>query len=312
MAVLAVAGCAAGSGTNPFSTESEAEIIDKAEESTIPEELANNLEAASYSEAGGTPTLQVYTTLDGAALIDTYTRTPSLDVGPYIAFTKQQTNLQRHFTGFAKISDDPDGTVRAMVAGDGGQFGEFYAGGAYERTGDYVKPDAGPPVGDGPNTGLVSYTGRYVALTNLEGAGVDLGDTLPDGLRPRQSARLEGTILINADFNEPNPDGGMTVNGIIIERAFTDYPDYTGIPDLELNAAPIDENGEFFGTTSVDQQQRGHWGGIFGGDGATAVAGVVQASNWGGDTTLENEEEHGIFVLSRCGVTGEGALCALE
>lgn len=296
MAVLAVAGCAAGSGTNPFSTESEAEIIDKAEESTIPEELANNLKAASYSEAGGTPTLQVYTTLDGADLIDTYTRTPSLDVGPYIAFTKQQTNLQRHFTGFAKISDDPDGTVRAMVAGDGGQFGTFYAGGTYERTGDYVRPDSGS----------VSYTGRYVALTNLEGDGVVLDNTLPDGLRPRQSARLEGTILITANFS----DG--VVNGGIDNRVFTDYPAIVGIPPLELNDAPIDENGEFFGITLVDQQEKGHWGGIFGGDGATAVAGVVQASNWGGDTTLENEEEYGIFVLSRCDVTGEGALCAQE
>ncbi|PYC48856.1 hypothetical protein DI396_01840 [Litorivita pollutaquae] len=296
LAVLAVAGCAAGSGTNPFSTESEAEIIDKAEESTIPEELANNLEAASYSEAGGTPTLQVYTTLDGAALIDTYTRTPSLDVGPYIAFTKQQTNLQRHFTGFAKISDDPDGTVRAMVAGDGGQFGTFYAGGAYERTGDYVRPDSG----------LVSYTGRYVAVTNLSGNSVVFGGAVPDDLRADQSARLEGTILINADFNQGIVNGGIT------DRIFTDYPTYVGIPRLDLDAAPIDENGEFFGTTSVDQQEKGNWGGIFGGDGATAVAGVVQASNWGGDTTLENEEEHGIFVLSRCGVTGEGALCAEE
>ncbi|MGH1457384.1 MAG: hypothetical protein ACRBBT_00630 [Paracoccaceae bacterium] len=296
VAALALSGCAAGSGTNPFSTESTEEIAEKAANSTIPEELANNLAAASYSEAGGTPTLQIYTTLDGAALIDTYTRAPSLDVGPYIAFTKQQSNLQRHFTGFGKISDDPDNSVRAMVVGDGGQFGTFYAGGAYERSGDYVRPDGG----------LVSYTGRYVAVTNLNGDSVVFSGAVPDELRADQTARLEGTILINADFN-----AGI-VNGGISSRVFTDYPTYTGIPRLDLDAAPIDANGEFFGTTSVDTQVKGNWGGIFGGDGATAVAGVVQAKEWGGSTTLTNEEEYGIFVLSRCGVSGEGALCAEE
>ncbi len=184
-----------------------------------------------------------------------------------------------------------------MVVGDGGQFGTFYAGGAYERSGDYVRPEG---------AGLVSYTGRYVAVTNLNGDSVVFSGAVPDELRADQTARLEGTILINADFN------AGVVNGGISGRVFTDYPTYTGLPRLDLDAAPIDANGEFFGTTSVDTQVKGNWGGIFGGNGATAVAGVVQAKEWGGSTTLTNEEEYGIFVLSRCGVSGEGALCAEE
>ena len=69
---------------------------------------------------------------------------------------------------------------------------------------------------------------------------------------------------------------------------------------ITLVVTDITDEGTFEGATEFsDLTPNGTYGGTFGGDGATAVAGVVHTTDF--DEVLENEEEYGVFVLERCG-----------
>ncbi len=142
-----------------------------------------------------------------------------------------------------------------------------------------------------------------MGVLNTSGSGEDLlpvAPGTPGSFVPSQSAEVTGRILINASFS----DG--TVNGTITSRQITDFTGIT-VADLDLAPTSIAADGTFLGDTSVDLSNRGEYGGIFGGNGATEVAGVVHAE--GHITGLTNIEEYGVFVLAQCGTPQADPVC---
>lgn len=272
----------------------------------IPASLALNLQAATYNADAGTLVLRL-ASLDVGILDATYVRTPVLDRPGYLAFTVQDDPLDRHVTAMVARSEDPERSVQAGVASDGGQFNRFFSGGFFERMSPFSTPD---PLPDG---GLVSYAGNYAGVTNLNAPGTELLQPAlgtDPALLPAQSAQTTGQVFLNVDFAD------NAVNGAIINRTMPQLG--ITLPTVILTAAPIDANGAFFGTQvqydgAVDGDI-GDYGGIFGGTGATAVGGVVALTEFdgiGNPLGIENEREIGVFVLSRCGISGSDAtLCA--
>ncbi len=288
------AGLAAcGSGSAPFGAPTTS--TDGSDGSAaIPEVLAGDLESFSYDPNGQTLTIRGVSLEDGP-FEDVYRRRPGLDRGGYEAYTAQDGSLDRHSTAYVR---DVRGT-RAAIAVTGGQFEFFFSGGAYANGGDFSAPVTQGADQDG---GLVTYAGNYVGLLNIGGSGEDLTPVAPGtpgAFQPVQAAEVTGRILINASFSD------RTVNGIIAERRIegTDLAPTT----LALAPATIEEDGTFFGDTTVDLQDRGDYGGIFGGTGATEVAGVVRAEEH--LTDFQNEIEVGVFVLEQCGTPGADPVC---
>ncbi|WP_456387647.1 thymidylate synthase [Profundibacter sp.] len=267
----------------------------------IPEVLRENLREATYNAGAGTLTLDL-SSLDAGPITAAYNRNAGLDIGPYQAYTRQDDPLDRHFTALVAQSIDPDRSVRAGAVADGGQFNTYFPGGFYERDGNFTPPNAA--------AGLVSYAGTYAAVTNMNAPGADLlaipGPAVDASRRPRQSARVEGHIFLNAEF------GDNTVNGNIINRTLVDYA--IALPNIVLIPTDIDANGEFLGTTEYpDRTVNGDYGGIFGGTDASAVGGVVSLNSIDGPGDplgFVDEEERGVFVLIQCGLPGEDPICA--
>lgn len=296
LSILACAGLVACGDGFPWDEFAEAEAGDVVA-NDIPEELSANLQSASYDATAQTLSLNL-TGLDSGEANGAYTRTPSLDIGDYEAYTKQDDALDRHFTAYVRTANAATGGV----VSDGGQFGIYYSGGFYDNNGVYSAPTG---------SGLVSYAGDYAGLSNLNDNGNALlpvtGVTNPATI-PNQSARISGRILLNADFN----DG--IVNGSVFDRVRLSNGD--NLPALILTDGQIAADGTFFGDTAVETQtpgSNGTFGGVFGGSGATSVAGVVQASGFYDDGQVAGgqEEEHGTFVLNKCGTAGDDpTLCA--
>ncbi|MGJ8618602.1 MAG: thymidylate synthase [Sulfitobacter sp.] len=288
---ISLAGC--GSGTAPFGGTTTS-TGGGGTASAIPAVLAKDLESFTYNPTAGTLSIRGVS-LDDGPFEDVYRRRPALDRGGYQAYTAQDGSLDRHSTAYVR---DIRGT-RAAIAVTGGQFTYFFAGGAYANT-SYTAPVAPGTPGDG---GLVSYAGNYVGLLNTAGSSEDLAPVAggtPPSFVPTQAAEVTGQILINASFS----DG--TVNGTITTRQITDSP-ATVVADLDLAPTSIAADGTFFGDTTVGLQKRGEYGGIFGGNGATEVAGVVHAKNHiAGITDIE---EYGVFVLAQCGTPQADPVC---
>jgi hypothetical protein len=280
----------------------------------IPASLALNLQAATYNADAGTLVLRL-SSLDAGVLDTTYQRTPALDRPGYLAFTVQDDPLDRHVTAMVARSSDPQASVQAGVASDGGQFNTFFSGGFYQRNADFTPPAPGP---DG---GLVSYAGTYAGVTNVNAPGTELLDPAPvtdTALLPAQSAQTTGTIFLNVDFSN------NAVNGAIFDRVFAQYGTTlpngrpNDLPDVVLRVADIAPDGTFIGDLvqyrGVTDGDIGDYGGIFGGTEAAAVGGVVALTEFDGQGNplgLEAEREVGVFVLSRCGVAGsDPVLCA--
>lgn len=290
---------ACGSGTDPDAGDADADP--DAVPNSIPETLRENLHEATYNASAQTLTLNM-SSLDAGQVTAVYNRNRGLDVGTYEAYTLQDDPLDRHFTALVAQSTDPDQSVRAGAVADGGQFNRYFPGGFYERDGDFTPPSEA--------AGLVSYAGVYAAVTNVNAPGADLlpipGPAIDPSRQPRQSARIEGHIFLNAEF------GDNTVNGNITNRVLMDYG--TALPNVVLLPTEIDANGEFLGTTEyADRTVNGEYGGIFGGTDASAVGGVVALTSFDGPGNplgFEDEEERGVFVLIQCGLPGEDPICA--
>lgn len=284
-------GLAACGGDAPFGQAGG----DETETSTIPEALANNLESFTYNPNTETLTVRGID-LEDSPFENSYRRRPELDRGDYEAYTQQDGSLDRQSTAYVR---DIRGT-RAAVVVTGVQFGYYFAGGSYENS-SYSAPTS---PGSNIEGGLVSYAGNYVGMLNAIGGSTEdltpINSDVPVGLRPNQPPEVTGTILVNADFST------QTINGGIADRTIPDAPDLE-VEDLELAPTAIAEDGTFFGSVSVERQDRGEYGGIFGGAGATEVAGIVHAEEHIG--SLQNEEEYGVFVLGQCGTDGDDALC---
>jgi hypothetical protein len=256
----------------------------------VPADLAGNLAAIGYDADDQEVTIEI-SGLDADQRVATYTREPTLDIAGYQAYVTQDDPLDRFFT--ALVAESFDGGVQAGVVADGGQFNRFFGGGYYTRNGGFSKPDSG----------LVSYAGDYAGVTNVDSPGDNLLP-LPPGTDPStipaQSARVDGKIFLDVDFAKNK------INGSVYDRRLTDYD--APLDTIVLIATDITSEGTFNGTVEFeDQSPIGTYGGIFGGRRATAVGGVVHLTEF--DEDLDNEQEYGVFVLTRCGLAGDAAEC---
>lgn len=278
----------------------------------VPEDMADNLASISMPD-GDTITVAIQS-LDGTPADATFTRNAALDTAGYLAYSAQEDALDRMFVALAATS--VDGSVHAGIAADGGQFNRYFGGGYYERDGSFTPPE----IGSGPGEGQVSYAGRYAAVTNIGSADGDHLIEVPDNPDddaslpdlPRESFRVSGTIFLNANFVD------NAVNGEISDRLLISPVGgaETALEDVTLIAAPIDSNGEFYGDAEISDDAVenagaaiGNYGGIFGGDDASSVAGLVRLEGHIPDVTTE--VEHGVFVLTQCGQTGDSAICEI-
>ncbi|MEL6549166.1 MAG: hypothetical protein AAFQ54_02865 [Pseudomonadota bacterium] len=257
----------------------------------VPEVLANNLSAITFNAAENSWDVTL-TSLDAGTEAGTYNATPALDTNGFLAYTIQETSLQRHFT--LLISESADAAIRAGTVSDGGQFNRFFAGTFYARTGDYQ-----------PGTGLATYTGNYAGLTNIEGDDPGILLTPPPGTDPldlpEQAGRVSGTVLMNVDFVD------NAINGAIRERVIirSGGPDFA-LEDIVLVISDIDDEGQFFGGAELeDQTGVGDYGGIIGGTNGQFIGGSTKLQDY--IETIDNEEEYGVFVLESCVTSGDPA-----
>lgn len=248
--------------------------------STIPAVLSQNLEAATYDPGNQKLTIQL-SSLDAAPLTANYTRNTTLDIpgSGYEAYEVQFSGQQRHFV--ALFAQNPRANLMAGVVADGGQFVNYFGGGIYSRVDVFTRP----------SSGLAVYDGTYVGVLNT---GPFTGP-----LNPSTPFRTTGTARITADFN---PGGSVT--GGITGRSNVDTG--TALADVFLDAATIDTNGEFTGGVKFsDLTSIGSYGGLFGGLGATDIAGILVFHPVAGNSNLT---EHGVFVLP-CTPSGTSFAC---
>ena len=199
------------------------------------------------------------------------------------------------------------GDVSAAVAVTGGQF-TYYSGGVqYGRTGDF-----GPPTpSELTDTGLVTYAGQYVGLTNLNGPNTDLLP-VPGGVSsaviPSQAGPVNGKVFINVSFAD------NSVAGIISERTVTSTAFGTfSVSNLVFAPGELNpDDGTFSGEVELPGTRTnvGEYAGIIGANNGDAAAGGIFVEEHYGDNIVDassnplvitGEEEFGIFVLGRCG-----------
>jgi len=287
-----------------------ADPIDGVEQLTIPEELAINVTGIGFSDNDPDNPLDDVLTVEGlgqdnAPFTAVYTRNPALDVEGYSAFSSQDDRLDRMYVAIA--GEGPRGEVRAGSVADGGQFNRFFLGNFYERRGRFTRPDVTE------RNGLVSYAGLYAGVTNLGDLDQDqrlpLETDDPIETAPQQPRQTTGKVFLNVDFADNQ------VNGTIYDRQFTDGK---SLASLDLINAELNENGEFIGEVefsgSPETGGQGSYGGILGGENASAVAGVIALDNIfnpeeGDPEDSDFDREVGTFVLPRCGSRNASDIC---
>lgn len=234
---------------------------------------------------------------DGQTVESAYRRRPGLDRPGYQAYTAQDASNGRHSTAYVAAING----TQAAIIGSGVQYENIYAGGAYSAN-SYSAPD----VGTGER-GIVYYTGRYIGLLNAPGSSEDLTPTNPgegSSVITAQAAEVTGDVQITADFATSN------VDGVVYNRVLPDYGESgSGLTDLVLEGTAINANGSFSGTAEQNNSGVGEYGGVFGGAGATEVAGALRVE--GHIEDFENEIEYGLFVLGQCAPPASGPDCNL-
>ena len=312
---------------------------------TIPTELSGDLAQGSdvryvKGATSADDRLEVKIMFAGNPQTVQWTRQPAYDVTDadgrrsYSAFVRQDDALDRAFVGFA--NESPDGSVRAAVAADGGQFNKLVSGAVYDRTGGFQRPTDSA-------SGVVSYAGTYAGVNNLPIVPalfpspitlVDGSNAAPVSL-PFQGARVVGKVLINADFNENK------IEGAVYERRSPDLVSTgTGqavrFENIILVRSDIAANGTWAGAVERDLRSPnvqprgvGEHGGVIGGTQAQNVAGIVSIKPdglfWGEDIqdaegnviaeqgTLVDPSavERGIFVIGRCDGSSAAPECSV-
>ncbi|MDT8327331.1 MAG: thymidylate synthase [Roseovarius sp.] len=330
-AAALLGGC--GSGSNPFEGEPAADTgtgtgtvtdpdapITATTPVTVPAGLAGNVTSVSFDPTTETVLIEGLN-LDEVPVTATYRRRPGLDQPGYLAFTAQDDPLDRHFTAYVAQSNN-SGSVRAGTVGSPGPRNRFFGGAFFERDGDYTPPDVTP------TTGLVSYAGTYVGVTNQGTvAGADLREfptNQSEELRIPQARTVTGEVFLNADFADNSVEGNIVRRKLVeVERSGGLAPLLEEeLPSLVLVASQITANGTFNGTVEYDIRDprsgtdvptsNGAYGGVFGGPNADGVAGAINLTNFDGvENTLglENELETGIFVLDQCGQAVSSPIC---
>lgn len=299
-------GVLAGCSLPPAEEAGEEEAV--IAETGVPGALAGHVVAVDFVPASNRLVLTVIG-LDGPEVAVTYERKTGLDTGSYQVYTYQQNALNRHFTAIG--SESAGGEVLALVVSDGGQFNRHFSGGYYARDGLFYTP-----TGEG---GQVTYAGLYEGVTNLNALGANLAvpdPSIDPAILPSESARVEGSILINVNFAD------NLVNGSVFERLLnhqaydeTDQPRAfpLPLPDIALVSGDLSEDGTFFGETEFRGSvggTSGNFGGILGGADAAYAAGVVSLNDIDeGLYGWTTEAEFGVFVLTQCGQAGDHAIC---
>ena len=258
-------------------------------DTTVPEVLQGDLDSVTYDSTAQTLTVKGMT-FDGGPETTVYTRNAALDRVGYEAYTSQNSSLDRHYTAYVKQMDGA--TASIVVAG--GQFGYYFGGSTYSRSGTY----------SAPASGQVTYIGNYVGLTNS--ARTPSTDLLvpPAGTDPlnipHQSGEVTGRVTITANFTSTSIEGSVT------DRVLVDSG--TPIDNLELQNGEIAADGTFSGSVTQGVTDTvGDYGGIFGGSGATTVAGTLYVQ--GHVTSATDPEEYGLFVLAQCGTANADPSC---
>jgi hypothetical protein len=301
---------------NPFgeigATPTEDDITDTPEENGIPEAIASNLTALTFDATAETITVSIGGLDSSPEAVTTFARNLGAEANLpdcYLAYTLQEDPLDRFFT--AIVSESADGTVRGGVVSDGGQFNRFFSGVYFERDGDFDPPDSTSTFG----TGQVSYAGDCVGLDNFTGPVPNLPAGTDPSIQMQAPGRVIGKIFLNVNFDD------MLINGSIFNRVTLDRDvnpddgiavgDASVVPTIILTPGDIAEDGTYAGTsieTDAGDPLGGSYAGIIGGvDGASLAGGIIITDF---DPNLENESEHGYWVLSQCGTAGEdAALC---
>jgi hypothetical protein len=161
---LVVGAC---SGSNPF-TVVDAGTGTPATPTTpaatgIPADVQGSLASFSYNAAAQTLTISGIS-FDEEDITAPYRRRTALDITAqngsvaYEAYTAQDDPLDEHTTAYIKSISD----VTAAVAVTGGQFSYYDGGTLFTRTGTYDPVTVSEP----DDTGLVSYAGSYIGLSN--------------------------------------------------------------------------------------------------------------------------------------------------
>lgn len=265
----------------------------------VPVEVAKNLRAITYDPTGA-GTLKV--NMDGltaSPLVATFVRAPTLDVAGYRAFTYQETGLQR--SHLALVSENARGNLEAGVVADGGQFNRHFGGGRFARVDTFSRPT----VRQGVETGQFSYAGTYAGVF-LPGPNSDTSPQLPDGLQPNVPLRTQGDVLINANFANDLVNGGVENRVLLDDKGAV----LTALDGITFPATAIDSDGQFLGDVEFQGKPDtsiGSVGGIFGGIGASDVAGVIVINPISGNNGIW---EYGVFNLPRCDLAGASPICA--
>ncbi|MGR3323027.1 MAG: thymidylate synthase [Pseudooceanicola sp.] len=309
-----VAGC--GDGTNPFTT---GDLPGEEELAEIPESIRGDLEGFAFNATAGT--LVVYgLTLDEVPTEAVYTRQAALDAqyNGYQVYTAQDDPLDRHSTALVLQSPGTaiGGRVRGGIVVTGGPRNRYFGGGYYERDGSFDPPTVSS------TSGLVSYAGAYAGLSNIgveDGMLLPVDPSTPTELRPSRAAQVTGDVFINADFADNRIEGNIYNRTIV--------PTSEGLPSMVLVATDIDGDGRFVGNVEYDSFQTdptyagldptidndvGDYAGLFGGNDASAIAGVIKLDEMDGpDDRLgyQGEEEYGVFVLQQCGAGASSSVC---
>jgi hypothetical protein len=293
LAACLLAACSA----DPSGTNNGAGSVDN----TAPTAVAGNVVNVDYDPSRQELVLSI-NAIHGNARNVTYTRTPALDTAGYQAYTQQSTPADRHYTALFKGSND--NRLIAGVVMDGGNDNRFFGGGIYARQGAAIYS---PYTNN--NGGEAQYYGTYAGVTNVSGNGAQLKDAsgLPSNITaPRQSDRVSGIILLNADF------ANGAVDGEISNRRLADNTgNLPALTDLILTDATIASDGSFKGTVEYEGSPKssiGEFSGLFGGSQATSAAGAVALTEF--SPSITNEAEYGVFVLTRCGASGADPACA--
>lgn len=296
LALLALAAC--GDGNPLFDEDGGAPPAPPGPtDPAIPEAVAGNLGAATFvPPSAGNPdgSLRVrITALDAPDVTAGYARAAGLDVPGYTAYAIQDDPLDRLFVGMG--AESGDGALEGVLVVGGGQFNTYFGGVDYGRTGPYSGA-----------SGLVSYAGTYVGMLN-----VNVSLPVPPGTDPAvvpgQPLRVTGDVFLNADFAD------NSVNGAIFNREIADGGVSLTLVDIVLVPTDIDATGRFAGAVERFGEPGsviGSHAGVFGGTGATSVAGGVRLD---GDfiDEVDDEEEYGLFVLDQCGQAGTPAICGI-
>lgn len=284
-AASALSAC--GSGPNPF-LETEDPDSTPGGGSNIPATVSSDLDAATYvpdpNDPNNSALVVTGVAFNGTPLPVAYTRTNSLDTpgGQYQAFTRQPDALSTHSTAYAR---DIDGTQGVLVV-TGGLDGYYNGGATYSRSGGFDRPAANAQNAD------IRYDGEYIGLMNYPDNGSVLLPVPPGtdpAITPDQAARVHGDARIDADFSNNR------VKGLIYNRKYVDRD--LDLEELEIAPTEIAEDGTFSGSVTVAKQNKGEYGGTFGGTQSNAVAGGLFAKDH--VDGLDNEEEYGLFVLER-------------